>query len=281
MKVGEKIRLRRQELKLTQREVAGERITRNLLSEIENGEAQPSLSTLLYLAERLDVSPGYLADDNRSLSEDAKQRLMPSLWQLYKEAKYTACIERAKNIPGDIDPDLAYLLACAHLCAAEECVDGGSVNSALSHLNLLDKYLPFCIYETEHLRARATLTYAMAKEPLTPRYALDKEAYLTEAGKSAHEDLYHYLLDESDYPYKNPFYQNHMDAKRLMKDHRYVDATAKLTEIIDNRLTGGLSVQLLYRVYSDLEICYRERGDYENAYKISSKKNALLTSFRN
>ena len=53
MELGQKLRLARQEAGLSQRQLCGEVITRNMLSQIENGTAKPSMETLRYLAGRL------------------------------------------------------------------------------------------------------------------------------------------------------------------------------------------------------------------------------------
>ena len=58
MTLGEKLRRTRQERGLTQKQLAGERITRNMLSQIENDLAQPSMRTLEYLADALGVEAG-------------------------------------------------------------------------------------------------------------------------------------------------------------------------------------------------------------------------------
>ena len=58
MELGEKIRRRRKELRLTQAELAGEYITRNMLSQIEKGKATPSLQTGVYLSEKLEMPVG-------------------------------------------------------------------------------------------------------------------------------------------------------------------------------------------------------------------------------
>ena len=60
MNIGEKIRSLRVAKLMTQSELAGNQITRNMLSSIENGNAQPSLTTILYIAERLNVPVGFL-----------------------------------------------------------------------------------------------------------------------------------------------------------------------------------------------------------------------------
>ena len=46
--LGEKIKRRRRELHLTQAALAGESITRILISRIESGDVNPSLETLKY-----------------------------------------------------------------------------------------------------------------------------------------------------------------------------------------------------------------------------------------
>ena len=57
MTLGERIKRSRLDRGMSQKALAGEQITRNMLSQIENGQATPSMKTLQYLAERLDVSP--------------------------------------------------------------------------------------------------------------------------------------------------------------------------------------------------------------------------------
>ena len=53
MELGNKIRTLRKKQNMTQSELAGEHITRNMLSKIENGEALPSLDTLFYSCLRI------------------------------------------------------------------------------------------------------------------------------------------------------------------------------------------------------------------------------------
>ena len=69
MKIGEKIKKLRTSKLMTQSDLVGGEITRNMLSQIENGSANPSLDTVRYIASRLNVSVGYL------LSEGAEERM--------------------------------------------------------------------------------------------------------------------------------------------------------------------------------------------------------------
>ncbi len=63
MELGEKIRRARLEAGLSQRQLCGEEITRNMLSLIENGAAKPSMKTLAYLAEQLDKPLSFFLDE--------------------------------------------------------------------------------------------------------------------------------------------------------------------------------------------------------------------------
>ena len=50
MDIGKKIKELRSAKLMTQTELAGHEITRNMLSRIENGAALPSIGTVIYLA---------------------------------------------------------------------------------------------------------------------------------------------------------------------------------------------------------------------------------------
>lgn len=76
MELGEKIRKARLEAKLSQRQLCGEEITRNMLSLIEHGTAKPSMKTLRCLAQRLGKPISYFledgADDPAELTQSAE-----------------------------------------------------------------------------------------------------------------------------------------------------------------------------------------------------------------
>ncbi len=60
--LGERIRSCRKQLRLTQSQLAGEELTKSMLSQIENNQAQPSMKTLLYLSQRLGKPVSYFID---------------------------------------------------------------------------------------------------------------------------------------------------------------------------------------------------------------------------
>lgn len=61
--LGQRIKEARLAKKMTQNEVVGSFITRNMLSQIESGNAVPSMKTLTYLAKVLELPPSVLLPD--------------------------------------------------------------------------------------------------------------------------------------------------------------------------------------------------------------------------
>ena len=104
MELGEKIRLARLEAGLSQRQLCGEEITRNMLSQIEHGTAKPSMKTLTFLAARLEKPVGYFLDEEALVPANHQILEVLSLLKAAEEAiaqeKYPYArqlLERAEN----------------------------------------------------------------------------------------------------------------------------------------------------------------------------------------
>lgn len=67
--LGQRIKEARLAKKMTQTEVVGSFITRNMLSQIESGNAVPSMKTLTYLAKVLELPPSVLLPDTADGAE--------------------------------------------------------------------------------------------------------------------------------------------------------------------------------------------------------------------
>ena len=63
MTIGQRIREARLGRQMTQQELVGDYITRNMLSKIENDAATPSVRTLEYLAGAMGLQPGAFLSD--------------------------------------------------------------------------------------------------------------------------------------------------------------------------------------------------------------------------
>ena len=66
MTMGERLRRAREEAGLSQRQVCGDQITRNQLSQLEHDRVGPSVETLRYLAGQLGRPVSYFLDETPS-----------------------------------------------------------------------------------------------------------------------------------------------------------------------------------------------------------------------
>lgn len=101
LKLGEKVRLRRKQLGLTLKELAGDKVTAAQISAIEKGKCNPSQGLLIYISEMLKVEPEYfmLTEDerNRRKFETIKEESQ----EYYKKGDFKTareCMEKAKEI---------------------------------------------------------------------------------------------------------------------------------------------------------------------------------------
>jgi transcriptional regulator with XRE-family HTH domain len=79
MQLSERIKQARLEMGLSQRQLCGQTITRNMLSLIESGKARPSMDTLAYFAKVLGKPMGYFLEEqavtspNQQVMEQAEK----------------------------------------------------------------------------------------------------------------------------------------------------------------------------------------------------------------
>ncbi len=133
-RIGEKIRALRLNRGLTQAALAGEAITRNMISLIENGSAAPSLSTLTELARRLNVPVGYFfASDEKETSRFTKMGMIDELHQLYLAEEYSACLTRISEVPR-ADDEILYLTAMCHWNLALDALKNDALLTAATAL---------------------------------------------------------------------------------------------------------------------------------------------------
>lgn len=121
MTLGEKLRRARLEAGLSQRQLCGDTITRNMLSQIENGSANPSMATLRYLAGELGKSVSYFLQEDTVLSPNPA--LLQQARQAYGARKFAAVLDMAAEYQGPdplFDEEWHYLCALSALALAEQ-----------------------------------------------------------------------------------------------------------------------------------------------------------------
>lgn len=111
--LGRRIKEARLAKKMTQSDVAGDFITRNMLSQIESGAANPSLKTLEYLTSVLDIPIQILLPDGKEAdsgnSDSSLYDRLLDLKQLFTDEKFSDAVTVAEQMT---DTDL-YDEACA------------------------------------------------------------------------------------------------------------------------------------------------------------------------
>ena len=128
MELGQKLRQARQEAGLSQRQLCGEEITRNMLSQIENGSARPSMDTLRYLAQRLGKPMSFFLDENIVVSPN--QAIMAQVRTLYREKNYSQALTRLTEYRADdsvFDWERYLLEALCCMALAEQAIADGKL----------------------------------------------------------------------------------------------------------------------------------------------------------
>ncbi|MDY3845947.1 MAG: helix-turn-helix transcriptional regulator [Eubacteriales bacterium] len=278
MTLGEKIKKARKEKHMTQSQLCGDRITRNMLSQIETGHANPSLETINYIAKTLGLSCGYLLSD---IGEDDYRKLenIQKIKKLFAEKKYESCIILCTKMNLTYDDEIKLILAECYFHCGETELNNGYPNKAVEMFRHAAEYAENTIYPTSSLMSKITLISAIAENMQSPRLELDDELYLKYREESSYSEIYHYLIDDTKYDYKDEILSDIAKSRLKMKSGDYTEAAKILSALDDAKGIKSIRSYILFRIYSDLEICYRELRDFELAYKYSTKRIALISAF--
>ena len=262
MELGERLRQARQEAGLSQRQLCGDTITRNMLSQIENGSARPSMDTLRILAERLGKSMGYFLEDeavtspNQALMAMARQAAPGQVLALLKDY-------RAPDGVFDHERYLLEVLAC--LTLAEQAVAEGKQPLAATLLEQAARageHTPYYTPEIERRRilllARTGIEDAAVLASLLPDNT--DELLLRSEGAMEASNFVRAaaLLDSAD---RQDSSWQYLRAEVHFAQAQYEQAAAHYAQAAPSK-----------KVYARLEACYRELRDFEKAYYYACKQ---------
>ena len=276
--LGEKIKFERKKRGMTQAELSGERITRNMLSRIESGLATPSLDTLYYIADRLSLPISYLLADECDAETYLRLSLMPKIRKSYREGDYKHAIKLSESIHGE-DDELMLILAYSNFALGKAAALSGSLKSGHAYLMSALEYSKKTIYDTSKIECIAPLYAAICKNIQSPLLEFDKDEFSSSFIDGYELEFYHYLIMDSAYEYQNQIYKTHLLAKGLITKRDYEGALEQLVPLIDGIRRAGYNAFVMLGVYTDIENCYRQIGDYENAYKYARKRISLGEGF--
>lgn len=178
MDLGQRIKALRMEQGLSQRQLCGETITRNMLSQIENGTARPSMDTLSYLAARLGKPVSYFLEENAVISSN--QALMTQVRKAYGEGEFSLVrtLLKAYQAPDEtFDWEKELLQWQATLALAETALQEKRMPYMHHLLEMLQK--PNSPYVSAALKLRKDWLLAMAEpKGATPEQLPDIDAVL-------------------------------------------------------------------------------------------------------
>jgi tetratricopeptide (TPR) repeat protein len=134
--LGERLRTLRVNAGLTQTALAGERFSKEYVSQIERGKTRPTQETIEWLAERLGVDPGFLAS---GVSADERGRIETALARaeaLIEDHEFASALEEFRKIRpsalGIVSPELEVRTLAGEAWALMRT---GEVKPALDLLN--------------------------------------------------------------------------------------------------------------------------------------------------
>lgn len=260
MEMGQLLRQARQEAGLSQRALCGDRITRNMLSRIENGAARPAMATLQYLADALGKPVSYFLGET-VLTDN--QRVMASARGAFAKKCFRQTLDILEDYAApdetlDWEQGLLGYLSCLEL--AEEAAREGRRPLAAK---LLSQSVRFeSPYITPELRERrdglGQQLGQRRKDEALP--SLDSQLLLRAERQIevGNPDRALALLGAVETPTAETEYITGLACLRR-KD--YTHALAAFLKAEDGGKPCG----------RQMEECYRELGDFENAYRIACK----------
>ncbi len=284
MTLGQKLRQTRLSKGLSQSQVAGDCVTRNMLSQIENDQASPSMRTLEHLAQALGVSVGWLLSDEQT---DAAMERMRRARTLFRERNFEGCLALfAQDEPGDDETLLLRSMAAGEL--AEQLLLDEQISRAKELAALSLEWNRKSLYGTAQAQIMALDVLARAAilencpDEAVERY---RASYLE--GQNAVR--YHFTMARF-----------HLQQEHIQAAEREIWSIAELPEasrgeylILRGKIAAkreqyenaalyfhqaeelSLGRMLERELYEGLEICCRELGDYQQAYLYASKQLAM------
>ena len=266
MELGKRLRQARLEAGMSQRQLCGNEITRNMLSQIENGTARPSMATLEYFARRLGKPISFFLEEEAVTSPN--QPVMEKARQAFQSGDMPLALETLNHYrsPDPVfDQERGLLAALVAMELAQAAIARGQLPFARELLHQAAQEGAQSAYYTRELQRRRLLLLAQAGDP-------DALAALPGEDES--------LL---------------LRARRALQggDHaaaaRYLDAAEDRQSPRWNLLRGlahqglrefAMAVVCCHKaerefpneVYPVLEQCYRELEDFRRAYEYACKQ---------
>ena len=291
MDIGKKIKRLRTEKLMTQSQLTGGEITRNMLSRIENGAALPSIGTVVYLASKLGVPAGYLLSEGEEEFIYHKTAVMKNIRRAYIDKNFELCRDMCVAEFEEFDDELELILTDCCLGVAEESIKQGRLHKACSFLDEAVRHSRSTMFDTTTQLNSIDLMFALLKD-ISPALDSDETDSLISDGdfhpsifKSIFCKYISVILNIGNYEFferdifgidqgsmtdHDKLLILHLRARWLISQNKFDSALEVLRGVVDSETVPERF--LLFLACSDMEICCRETGDYKGAYESSQDK---------
>lgn len=258
MSLGKRIKAARLEAGLSQNALCDGKITRNMLSLIENDAATPSLDTLQHLSQMLGKPMGFLLDgEMRSPNAD-----------LLRQARNVSAQEALPLLKDYQTPDSVHdseyylLLSDALMTVAEQALQEGKTGYCRELLQQAESAIGCTPYCRQALLRRLTLLQFSLGD--TPAAALAEKL----PGDEGNLLLGAAALERSDYAACRAYLHSEnsekavfLRAESYFLEKDYFSACREFEKLPETP-----------QVLSRLEACWRELGNFEKAYFYACKQ---------
>lgn len=295
MDIGRKIKRLRTEKLMTQAELTGGEITRNMLSRIENGAALPSIGTVLYLASKLGVPAGYLLSEGEEEFIYHKTSVMKNIRRAYTDKNFEMCRDMCVTEFDEYDDELELILTDCCIGVAEESIKQGRLRKACSFLDESVRHSRNTMFDTTTQMNSINIMFGLLKD-ISP--ALDSDETDTVISNDAfHPSIFNSIfckyisvilniekyeffehdistIDQKSLTDHDKLLILHLRARCLINQDNFESALDVLHSVVDSETVPERL--LLFLACSDMEVCCRETGDYKGAYESSQNKLEIL-----
>lgn len=285
MTLGEKLRQARQDRGLSQKQVAGDRITRNMLSLLEHDQAAPSLRTLEYLASVLDVPLAWLLKNNETQEEEWA---LHCAREAFRQGQWDEGLTAVQSCPAPWSEEMMLLRCKCALRKSEALLERGAYGEAAClargvlqakglYLEDWDRHqaarvLALCALRQNKPEETAEKTYLELTDRLNPvPSALLFQAERALDGGNLEEAERVLNLARMDTGPRRFLYLL-LRGRLLLEQEKELDALTLLRQAEPLPAETPLRLEL----FRMLEQGWKRQGDYEKAYHYAVRRLELL-----
>lgn len=265
MELGQRLRQARMEAGLSQRQLCAGRITRNMLSQIENGSARPSMDTLSFLAEQLGKPIGWFLEEEAVCSPNQPVMAAARVAFAAGEPGKVRQVLAGYQAPDPVfDWERWLMEARCAMALAEAALEKGRRPYAMELLEVAGAMGAKTPYFGAELERQRLLLLAQAGQPV--ELPVDDRELLLRAAQVMEAD------PRRAGEYLDAAQERNSAQWRLLRGRVYLAQEAY--EQARGCFVGAQEAAPREAI-SALELCCREMGDYKGAYEYACKLREL------